>query len=326
MARSISSGFVGATARLLITCFAISTIVNGAESKGVPVPENEFRLGPGDHLAISVPFADEINNKPVIVDSSGSIDIAFAGRIDVRGMTTEGLEKEIARRLTPYFESPQVIINVVEYGSKPVSVIGEVRNPSLHQLAGKMTLVELLSASGGLTPEAGSKVAITRDRGYGILPLPNAHVDPSGAFSTGEVDLEPLLHGKSNENIDVLPNDVISVSRAKLIYVLGEVHKPGGFPFRGEESGTALQILSLAEGPLGTAGLSNAVILRQVSAGKREQIPVNLKKIIAQKLPDVTLQPEDVLYLPNSKSKQAMVRGLETALQLGTGIVIWGRY
>ncbi len=290
----------------------------GADSDGA------YRLGPGDHIGISLPFADEINNKPLIIDTEGNINIPFAGRVRVSGMTTAELEKALRDKLSPYFENPPVVVNILEYGSHTVSVIGEVHTPAIHQLRGKETLIEILSASGGTTPEAGPRLEITRDVNYGLLPLPGARVDISGKFSKAEVEIASL--GGTASNILLRPNDIIRVPRARLIYVLGEVHKPGGFPLRDNESASVLQALALAEGPLPTAGISRSEILRAEEGGARHAIPVNLKKVLNREDPDVALMADDVLFLPNSKAKSATLRGLETALQIGSGVVIWGRY
>jgi polysaccharide export outer membrane protein len=287
---------------------------------------DQYRLGPEDQLSITVRFADELNNKTFTVDSGGFINIPFAGRVKVLGLTVVQLEQDLAVKFKPYFKSPDVVVNIVDYGSKPVSVVGEVQKPAVHQLRGKLTLMELLSASGGLTQEAGSKLQITRQTMWGPLPLQNAHPDASGTFSIGEVNLSELLAGNPAENILLCPNDTVSVPRARLIYVLGDVHKPGGFPLREAESASVLQAIALAQGPMATASRKHVHILRTQLGGVRQDIPINLEKILDREHPDVLLQPEDVLYVPNSKAKNATLRGLETAIQMGTGLVIWGRY
>jgi polysaccharide biosynthesis/export protein len=287
---------------------------------------DQYRLGPEDQISITVRFADELNNKTFTVDSAGFINIPFAGRVKVVGSTVVQLEQDLAVKLNPYFKNPDVVVNIVQYGSKPVSVVGEVQNPAVHQLRGRLSLMELLSASGGLTQEAGAKLQITRQMLWGPLPLPNAHTDASGAFSIAEVDLSELLAGNPAQNILLCPNDTVTVPRARLIYVLGDVHKPGGFPLREAESASVLQAVALAQGPLATASRKHVHILRTQLGGVRQDIPIDLEKILDREHPDVLLQPEDVLYVPNSKAKNATLRGLETAIQIGTGLVIWGRY
>jgi polysaccharide biosynthesis/export protein len=289
-----------------------------------PDLRDEYRLGPDDQIVINVMFAEELSNKTVRIDSSGYINIPFAGRLRAATLSVRELERDLSFKLKPYFESPNVVVNVAEFGSKPVSVLGQVHNPAVLQLRGPRKLVEILSASGGLNAEAGSKLIITRETAWGLLPLPHPRVDPSGNFSTAEVDLSALLAGTSTENILVCPNDTITVPRAKLIYVMGEVHKPGGFPLHDTETASVLQMIALAEGPTETANAGHARILRLQPDAQRQEIDVNLAKIIERRDPDVVLKPDDILYVPNSKSKRAAIRALESAIQMGTGIVIWG--
>jgi polysaccharide export outer membrane protein len=288
---------------------------------------DEYRLGPGDHLAVEVPFADEINNnKTIAVGTAGEINLAFAGRIHAAGLTTTELEQEIGVKLRPYFESPQVTVNVVDYGSRLVAVWGAVRNPGVHKLQGKTSLIQVLSASGGLTQDAGSKLNIVRQTLSGPLPLPDAVPDSSGTSATAQVDLAALLAGNAAQNILVSADDIISVPQAKLIFVMGEVHKPGGFPLQDTESPSVLRALALAEGPTRTAHTEEARILRVSEGGPRKEIVVNLTKVLDRKETDIPMQAEDILYIPNNKAKSAALRGIEAAIQIGTGVVVWGRY
>jgi polysaccharide export outer membrane protein len=124
----------------------------------------------------------------------------------------------------------------------------------VHQLRGLKSLVEVLAMAEGLRIEAGNMIKITRLKAAGPLPLPGAHLDSTGEFTTGDVGVKALLEARVPElNVRIRPRDVISVPRADLIYVLGNVRKPGGFPLTERESLTVLQALSMAEGvdPLG---------------------------------------------------------------------------
>src|SRR5260370_15449747 len=126
------------------------------------------------------------------------------------------------------------------------------------------------------------------------------------------------------ENILIQPNDVISVPRAELIYVVGEVKKAGGFPLDGHESLSVLRAISLSEGLLPTASPAGVRIHRGgQGVGERQEIAVDLKRILSGKAPDVSLQPDDILFVPSSASKKAGIRAIEAAIQLGTGVVIW---
>jgi polysaccharide biosynthesis/export protein len=305
--------------------FAASTSTSSPEIKPPSAAfTDEYRLGIDDQIVINVMFADELNNKTVRIDSSGYINIPFAGRVHAANLSIRELERDLAVKLKPYFESPNVVVNVAEYGSKPVSVLGEVHNPAVLQLHGPKTVVEMLSAAGGPTELAGSKLIITRQAACGPLPLPNAHMHPSKNFSNAEIDLSVLLDGDPAENIMVCADDTITVPRAKLFYVMGDVHKPGGFPIHDTDSASVLQAIALAEGPLVTASSQHARILRAQPGSQRQEIEVNLERILDRRDPDIPLKADDILYVPNSKSKNALIRGVETAIQMGTGIVIWG--
>jgi polysaccharide export outer membrane protein len=218
-------------------------------------------------------------------------------------------------------------VSLAEYGSQPVSVIGAVNSPGVHQLQGSKTLVEVLSQAGGLRPEAGYSVKITRQLQYGEVPLANARTDESGKYSTAEVNLKGLLDASDpNNNIRIQPNDVISVPRGQMVYVIGQVRKPGGFVLNERESLSVLQALSMAEGLDRSASPKNARILRSTGANsQRQEIAVNLSKILSADSKDQPMQADDILFVPNNVPKAASLRALEAAIQVGTGIVIWRR-
>jgi polysaccharide export outer membrane protein len=124
--------------------------------------------------------------------------------------------------------------------------------------------------------------------------------------------------------LEIQPHDVITVPRARLVYAIGEVKKPGGFVLREKQSVSVLQVLALAEGLSRTAGAGSARVLRPNPAGgPREEIPVNLNQLMAGKCADVALQPDDILFVPNSMAKSGLMRAMEAAIQMGTGMAIW---
>ena len=286
-----------------------------------------YVLGPDDEILVHALHSDEISDKPFRVDPSGYIGIPMIGRVRAGGLTVEQLERELSLRLSSYIREPEVTVRVAEFKSQPVSVLGAVKNPGVYHLQGRKTLVETLSTAGGLEPDAGGVINITRRQECGAVPVDNARPDPSGRFSVGEVKLRPLMEAKDpNTNLTVCANDVITVPRARLVYVIGEVHKPGGFVLHDQETVSVLQALSMSEGLLHTAGPQKARILRaQSGQGQRQEIPVNLNHILDGKAEDVTLRADDILFVPDSKPKTAALRGVEAAIQTATGVVIWRR-
>ncbi len=292
-----------------------------------PQLRSTYVLGPEDQISIRALEAEEISEKPVRIDMTGYLRLPLAGRLKAAGLTIEQLENEISARLKQYVKQPEVAISVVEFHSQPVSVIGSVRNPGVHQLQGQKTLVEMLSLAGGLADDAGHSVKITRRLEWGRVPLPSAADDPTGAFSVAEVSLKEILEARNPaENIVIRPQDVVSVPRANMVYVIGEVPKAGGYVLRERETLSALQALSLAGGLDRAAAPQNARILRlPAGGGNRTELAVNLKRIMTGQASDVPLQAEDILLIPGSAPKKAISRAAEAAVQITTGLIIFRR-
>src|SRR5579872_755997 len=286
-----------------------------------------YVLGAEDQLTVHAFDAEEISGQPFTIDASGFLNLPMLGRVQAAGLTVLQLEAALDDRLKEFVWSPRVAVTVTDYRSQPVTVIGAVNTPGVVQLRGHKTLVEVLSMAGGLRPDAGFKITIQRRLERGSIPLPGARTDGTGQFSLAEISLPSIMGNlHPEENIAIQPNDVISVPRADMVYVIGEVKKSGGFPLNEHETVSVLQAVSLAEGLLTTAATEDARILRNPKpAGEREEIPINLKKILSGKSRDVPLLPEDILFVPSSMSKKAGIRALEAVIQLGTGIAIWRR-
>lgn len=314
----------------LIFVVAAASLAAGEEIS--PAKGDELRstyiLGPDDQITIQALHISEIGDKPLRVDMSGFVRVPMAGRMRAGGLTVEQLEHELTNQLKAYVQEPEVTVTVAEFRSQPVSVMGAVKTPGVYQLQGRKTLIEILSVSGGLEQDAGDRVRITRRHEWGPLPVAGAHTDGSGQFYVAEVNLKELMQARNPaDNFLVRPNDVITVPRADVVYVMGEVKKPGGFTLRDSETVSVLQALSLSEGLLSTAGAKKARILRpQPGNAQRQEIPVNVSSVLAGRTPDVPLKADDILFIPNSASKSALVRGLEAAVQTGTGVVVWHRF
>ncbi|MBL8295587.1 MAG: polysaccharide biosynthesis/export family protein [Bryobacterales bacterium] len=296
------------------------------------VPERavfeNYVLGPEDQLAIRVMDSEEIADRPMRVDANGFLRLPLAGRVRVEGLTLQQLEATLAERLKPYIKDPQVTVSVTEARSNPISVMGAVKTPGVHQIQGPRTLVEALSQAGGLAEDAGYTIKITRRiQPYGAVPIEGAVPDSSGQYSVAEIRVRELLEARNPKvNIQVRPHDVITIPRAQLIYVVGEVNKPGGFTLRESETLSVLQAISLAQGLSRVARPKAAKILRQdETANARSEIPVNVGDILAGKSKDFSMRADDVLFIPNNAPKSAALRGLEAAIQMGTGVVIWRR-
>jgi polysaccharide biosynthesis/export protein len=326
--------------RAVLLGFAILLLTVGAAGqealplaidRRTPTCDSEVRstylLGPDDQLEISEPELAEIAtaNKPSRVDGEGDIQVPLVGRVHVSGLTVQQLEQKLDKLLSTYIRHPKVAVNVAEVRSQPVSIIGAVNTPGVHQVQGHKTLLEMLALAGGIRSDAGYSIRITRQLQWGCIPLPTAQLDASGQFSVAEVNLKRIIDAEHPEdNIRILPHDIVSVPKAEMVYVIGEVKRSGGFVLGEDQSISVLQALSLAEGLNGTADTRHARILRvKPNADQREEVPVNVKDVLRGKKSDIALRGNDILFIPGSTGKKAALRTIEAAIQTGSGFAIW---
>jgi polysaccharide export outer membrane protein len=284
-----------------------------------------YVLGANDLISIHATDADEINDKPIRIDEDGYIRLAMVGRIKASGLTLDQLQTVISDRLRTYIKDPQAAVSVVESHSERVSVLGSVKSPGLHELEGHRTLVEVLALAGGLADDAGSTVKITRRIEHGRIPLPSATDDSTGQFSVAEVNLKDLISAKNPaQNVQIEPDDVVSVPRAKMVYVIGTVPHPGGYILGDDESFSVLKVVSLAGGLDHGAAPQNTTILRQLPGStNRQEIAINLKTIMTGHASDVQLKPEDILLVPASGPQRVLGRAAEAVLQVSTGLAVY---
>ena len=261
-------------------------------------------------------------NKPIRIDGDGDIQVPLAGRVHVSGLTVQQAEEKLDQVLRAYVLRPQVAVNVAEVHSQPVSILGQVNKPGVYQVQGHKTLLEMLALAGGLQADAGYSIRITRELEWGCIPLPKAQLDASGQFSVAEVDLKKILEDPE-ENIQIYPHDVVSVPKAEMVYVIGEVKRAGGFVLGEHQSISVLQALALAEGLNTTADARHAQILRlEPNATEREEMAVDLKDVLRGKKSDVALRGDDILFIPTSTGRKATLRAIEAAVQAGT-FAVW---
>ena len=282
-------------------------------------------LGAGDQIVLHVVDMEELSDKPLRIDPNGYVDLPLAGRIEASGLTMEQFKESLAAKLSKYIDSPQISLNLTDDQSRPVSVVGSVAAPGVHQLQGPKRLIEVISLAGGVKADAGSRVIVTREQKWGPLPLANAKVDPGTGVLTGSVSLDELMSSKNPaDNIEVQPNDVISIPKAETVYVVGNVRKAGGFQLSSHESITVLQAVTLAEGLDRDAKAGGARILRPRPGGdgRPQEIPVDIKAIFAGKAPDVPLFGNDIVFVPNSSFK-ASEHALGGIIVAATGAAIY---
>jgi polysaccharide export outer membrane protein len=280
----------------------------GQQTPTIPreLPQDAIRpnyvLGPNDQVLIRAPEAEEINEKPFRIDAEGNINLPLLGRVRAGGMTVQELEADLVRRLREYIREPQVIITVVQFRSEPVFFVGAFKNPGIYPLQGRRTLVEMLTALGGLQPNASRHIKVTRRAEYGTIPLPNAIDDPEKKISTVEISMGSLRENVNPaEDILLQPYDVISVERAEMIYINGEVGKVSGLELGERDSISITQALTLSGGVTRDANRNEVRVLRPIeNTNRRAEIDINLKRVLEGKDNDFPLLPNDLLYVSHS--------------------------
>ena len=230
----------------------------------------------------------------------------------VAGLTPEQAQAIITKKLVAggFFTDPQVSVFAKEYATQGVSVLGEVQKPNVYPLLGSRRLFDVLSVAGGTTPKAGQVITIT-------------HRDHPRELRTVLLSNDPAKSAEAN--VEVFPGDTIVVSKAGIVYVVGDVHKPSGVVMENGTQMTVLQAIAMAEGTNPTAALNAARLIRKTPTGPQE-MPLELRKILAAKSPDIHLQAEDIIFVPNSAVKGAGKRGLEAIIQAATGLAIYHPY
>ena len=284
---------------------ASQTTPVAARSTGSP---RDLLIGAGDLLEVSLYGMPDFKTE-VRVSSGGEISLPMLGTVAVAGFSVEQAETLIERRLSEkgFFNDPHVTVFQKEYATQGISVLGEVQKPGIYPLLGSRNLYDAISVAGGTTPKAGRYALITRRN------------NPQHPVQV------PLLTGAPEtmqNNVVVEPGDTILVSKAGVVYVVGDVHQPGGFVMENGNDITVLKAIALAQGTNPNAALDSARVIRKTPGGPQD-VPLSLKKIMAAKAPDIQLQADDVVFVPGSAGKSAAKRGAEAILQMATGIAIW---
>ncbi len=267
---------------------------------------SNVKLGVGDLIEISVFGVPDLSNK-IRVSGSGDIYLPLIDYVHVADLTTDEAPELIQKRLEDggFVRGPHVSIFVDESASQAITMVGEVNHPGAYPAIGERRLFDLISTAGGLTDKAGRMVTIEH-RG-----------DPGQKV---ELQLSSNLAEDTQNNVAVFPGDTIIVSRAGIVYVVGDVNHPSGFRIE-DNALTVLKALALAGGNTRTSALSKTRILRPTPTGVQE-IPVNLKKILYAKAPDVAMVKGDILFIPGSAAKAAAYQTAQIAVALSTSLAV----
>lgn len=283
-----------------------------------------YVLRPGDQIQLRAFEMEELGERPLRIDGDGFINLPVLGRLKAGGVSVEKLEAELIEALRKYVRQPQVTITVIQFSSEPIFFVGAFKAPGIYPLEGRRTLVEMMSSIGGLLPNASRRIKVTRRKEFGELPLGNAIQAVDGSGSSVEINMASLRDNVNpEEDILLKPFDVISVERAEMVYISGEVGRIGAFELQERDSMSVLQALTLAGGTGPNANLQQVRVLRPVlNSSRRAEVPLDLKQILAGRQADFPLLPNDLLYVPRKGlSKGALGRSMVTVLPVTMSIL-----
>jgi len=288
----------------------------GANAAGLPAGAGNLStepmpaaIVPGDLLDIGEYHTPEFHST-VRVTAGGTVKLPMVDEVRVEGMDELEAARAIAAALVErgLLNHPQVSVLITAYVGQDVSVLGEVTRPGVYPYTVHHRLFDMISAASGLSPAAGGVVNIYH-RSDPSTPHPVA-LDRNGA--EGGVDGNPELAA----------GDVVQVTRAGLVYVVGDVIRPGGFTVDPGEDVTVLRALSLAWGPSQNAALSKAILIREQKSG-RTVTTLDLKRMLHGQDPDQPILDHDILFVPNSAAKNLYNRTIEAAVQSAVGVSIY---
>lgn len=269
---------------------------------GAPPSEsdNTIKLAPGDMIDVEVFDTPELSAK-VRVTQDGFIDLPVLGEVQVSGMTSIEADHAVEGLLRQdrIMVDPRVTVLITEYSTQGISVLGEVTKPGTYLLLGDQSLYAAISAAGGTTDKAGSTMTI---RHLGEADRPET------------VSAETSDYAQRLQTTHLRPGDVVTVAKAKSIYVIGDVARPGEFLLTAGTSLNVLQVIALAQGANHTASLAKASIVRETETGVNT-IHINIDKIAKSQQQDLALMPGDIVVVPRSGTKAFM----ESALPMATG-------
>jgi polysaccharide export outer membrane protein len=297
------------TRLLLLGLVGIAATPSWAQAAVKDAPQATVRdqsaiaIGSGDLLDLSVFDVPELVLK-VRVDINGCVSLAFLGDVKLAGLTVGNAQRLIARELVArqLVKDPQVSIFIEEFATQGITVYGEVNAPGIYPLIGPHHLYDAISAAGGLTLKSGRTVTVLH---AGQSDLPELV-----ALANINASENPLEHA----NVPIYPGDTIVVSKAGMVYVLGEVNKPGAFLMEDNTSISVLKATALAGGTTKLASLKSSLILRKSLAGTT-QTRIPLDKIYHGKAQDLQLHAEDIVFVPLSNVRNYGAMGLQGAIQ-----------
>jgi polysaccharide biosynthesis/export protein len=276
-----------------------------------PTMAPPLKIGSGDLIEVTM-FDNPDLSGSFRVDERGDITVPLIGSVHVEGVTAGEAAQMIERR----FIEAQILqpaeshatVFIAEYASQGITVGGEVKSPGVYPALGVRTLNDVITAAGGVQPTAASKVIITHKN------------DPTNQIAVDYIPeaLKPVI-----PDVQIFPGDTVTVPRAGIVYVLGNVNHPGAYVLDGRNQLTVEEAMALASNSGRAADIKRAQLVRTLEDGRREMIIVPVNLIYKGQAPDVALNDGDILYIPTSTTKLVGEQAIVSILQVGTMIGVY---
>jgi polysaccharide biosynthesis/export protein len=280
-------------------------------SAAAPNPVPPLRIGSGDLIEVNMFQNPDLSGR-YRVDEMGDITVPLIGHVHVAGMTAN----EAATTIEKLYVAGQILLPVnshatvfiAEYATQGITINGEIKNPGVYPALGVHKLNDLIAAAGGITPLSASHVVIT-------------HKDDPGNPTTVEYNpsaLKPII-----PDVQIFPGDSILIPRAGVVYVAGNVAKPGAYVLDGRRALTVEDVMALAGGGGKGSAMKRVQLVRTMDDGRKEQITIPVNLIFKGQAPDVALIDGDILFVPTSNAKLITEQAINDAVGVGTGVLVY---
>jgi polysaccharide export outer membrane protein len=265
------------------------------------------KISAGDILEMTVYGAPDLAQR-MRVNNAGDVYLPLLDYVHLDGLTIDRAQELLAQKYKEggFLVNPHISITIAE-SVGGVTIRGQVAKPGVYPILGSAGLLDIISSAGGVTSDASDVIAIT-------------HRDHPDQPETITLSDSPIKNQAAN--VPVYQGDTVLVPKAGIVYVVGQVQSPAGLALANGNSITATRALAMVHGPSNNASLNGTFIIRKTPDGQQQNIPVPLGKILKAKAPDVTLQAEDILYVPNSTAKAVAKRTADAAIALATSATI----
>jgi polysaccharide export outer membrane protein len=296
-------------------CFLLCALIMAGKAQQssavAPDPVPPLRIGSGDLIEVSMFENPDLSGR-YRVDEMGDITVPLIGRVHVDGMTAA----EAATKIEQLYVEGQILLPadshatvfISEYATQGVTINGEVKLPGVYPALGVHKLNDLIAAAGGVTQFAASHVVIT-------------HKEDPGNPTTVEYNpsaLKPII-----PDVQILPGDSILIPRAGVVYVGGNVNKPGAYVLDGRRPLTVEEVMALAGNGGHASAMKRVLLVRTLDDGRKESITIPVNLIYKGKAPDVALIDGDIVYVPTSNGRLVMEQAINSALGIGTSVAVY---